>query len=416
MSVVDVFVSIAGRDILAGRLYSHHRRGRESATFSYDVQYLADPAAYSLDPALPLVAGSLQTPVGLKLFNAFTDSAPDRWGRNLIDRRERVRATSSGSPSLRLAEIDYLLGVRDDLRQGALRFRDVESGAFVAGEEAGVPVFGDLAELMDLTSRSDTADVGEAELARLVKAGSSLGGARPKTHVKAPDGRLAIAKFPSSAMDTWDVMKWEKVALALGQRAGVDVPESELIDVSGRAVLISYRFDRTPAGARVGYSSALTMLEAADGDQRSYLEIAEVIEEHSLRATADLEQLWRRMTFTVLISNTDDHLRNHAFLHTGGDSWRLSPAFDLNPNPDPGPKFLSTAIDQADTEANVASLLGVADRFRLDQDEAEAMLRDIAYEIREWPSVAKTVGLSAREISRMEPAFVHQAADEAAAL
>lgn len=416
MTTVEVFASIDGRDVLAGRLYTHQRRGTESATFTYSDQFLAEPGAYSLDPVLPLVAGALHTPVGRRLFNAFTDSAPDRWGRNLIDRQERLRGASSGSPTRRLREIDYLLGVRDDLRQGALRFRDVDSGAFVAVADSGVPVLRDLTELLDLASRADIEDVGEAELLRLVRAGSSLGGARPKTHVRTPDGQLAIAKFPSSATDTWDVTKWEKVALDLARRAGIEVPKSELIDVSGRAVLISYRFDRTTRNTRIGYTSALTMLEAADGDQRSYLEIAEVIEERSLSATADLKELWRRMAFTVLISNTDDHLRNHAFLHTGGDSWRLSPAFDLNPNADPGPKILSTAITEFATEASVAPLLEVAQYFRLDRDEAETMLRDMAHEVGSWRSIAKSVGLSTREINHMEPAFVHEAAAAAASL
>ncbi len=416
MSAVDVYVSIAGRDVLAGRLHTHHRRGIESATFMYNDGYLADRDAYRLDPALPLVAGGLQTPVGCRLFNAFTDAAPDRWGRNLIDRQERVRASSCGSHARRLTETDYLLGVRDDLRQGALRFRDPETRAFVASDDAGVPALTELWELMDLATRAETEDIDEAELLRLVRAGSSLGGARPKTHVKVPDSRFAIAKFPSSATDTWDVMKWEKVALTLAQRSGIDVPESELLDVSGRAVLISYRFDRTASNVRIGYSSALTMLEATDGDQRSYLDIAEVIEEHSLHATADLQQLWRRMVFTVLISNTDDHLRNHAFLHTGGDSWRLSPAFDLNPNPGPGPKILSTAIDAFETEARVDLLLAVAEHFRLEQDNAESILRDIAHEVGQWMTVARAAGLSTSEITRMEPAFVHDAANLAAAL
>jgi len=416
MSTIDVYVSIGGSDVPAGRLHTHHRRGTESATFMYNDAYLADPQAYRLDPALPLVAGGLQTPLGSKLFNAFTDAAPDRWGRNLIDRYERARATSDGSRPRRLTEIDYLLGVRDDLRQGALRFRDLETRAFVASDEVGVPGLTELAELMDLAHRAASDDIDEADLLRLVRAGSSLGGARPKTHVRASDGRFAIAKFPSSATDTWDVMKWEKVALTLAQRSGIEVPDTELVDISGRAVLISYRFDRTVGNIRIGYSSALTMLEATDGDQRSYLDIAEVIEEHSLHATRDLEQLWRRMAFTVLISNTDDHLRNHAFLHTGGDSWRLSPAFDLNPNPDPGPKNLSTAIDDFQTEARVDVLIAVAEHFRLEHDTAEGIVRDIALQVDQWMDVATKVGLTTNEITHMEPAFVHDAADLAANL
>ena len=164
-------------------------------------------------------------------------------------------------------------------------------------------------------------------------------------------------------------MAWEKVSLDLARDAGVTVPDSQLIRIGDQHVLIVDRFDRRGT-ARIGYASAMTMLEARDGDQRSYLEIAAVIEERSAAATADLHQLWRRMAFSIMISNTDDHLRNHGFLHENGESWSLSPAFDLNPNPDPGPKDLSTAIDFDDTRASVETLLAVADYFRLDASEA----------------------------------------------
>ncbi|MEA3502729.1 MAG: HipA domain-containing protein, partial [Actinomycetota bacterium] len=355
---IDVYVSIANRDVRAGRLFTHHGRGTESATFTYDSGYLADVEAYELDPALPLVTGGLQTPERRAMFNAFTDSAPDRWGRGLIDGLVRLRASASGSVPRRLTEFDYLVGVRDDLRQGALRLRDPETKRFVAADDVGVPVLSDLPELLSIAARVENDAAGAAELQRLVRAGSSLGGARPKTHVLAPDGSLAIAKFPSSSADTWNVTAWEKVALDLARRAGISVPDSDLIRIAGRSVLITYRFDRTASSERIGYSSALTMLEAVDGDTRSYLEIADAVSDRSPHATADLAQLWRRMAFNVLISNTDDHLRNHGFLYTGSGAWRLSPAFDLNPDPEPGPKYLATAIDDGETEARIDTLLG----------------------------------------------------------
>jgi serine/threonine-protein kinase HipA len=196
------------------------------------------------------------------------------------------------------------------------------------------------------------------------------------------------------------------VALDLARDAGIEVPDSQLIRIGDRNVLIVDRFDRL-AAIRVGYASAMTMLEASDGDQRSYLEIAEVIEERSPAATADLRQLWRRIAFSVLISNTDDHLRNHGFLHQRAGSWVLSPAFDLNPNPAPGPKELSTAIDFSDTRASIDTLMNVAEYFRLKMGDAAAVLAQVASAVGRWRRVAASHGLQQADIEAMEPAFEH---------
>lgn len=410
---IAVYVAVGGKDLLAGRLYPHRRRGVESASFVYDDRYLADPAGYALDPALPLVTGSLQTAVGRALFGAFSDSAPDRWGRMLIARTETARARLARTVPRSLSEADVLLGVRDDLRQGALRFRLSEEGPYLATEDSGIPVLTDLPTLLDIAGRveSDTADYGE--LNRLLHAGSSLGGARPKAHVINGDGHIAIAKFPSVSSDSWNVMAWEKVALDLARQAGVTVPDSQLIQVGGRSVLIVDRFDRQGA-ARIGYASAMTMLEAGDGDQRSYLEIAEVIEERSTTVGEDLRQLWRRAGFSILISNTDDHLRNHGFLHERAESWTLSPAFDLNPNPAPGPKELRTAIDFGDFRASIDTLMRVAEYFRLSVREATEVLAEITSAVGNWRAIAASYGLGQAEIAAMEPAFEHAERGQAA--
>ena len=409
----DVLVYVGGdRDVLAGRLHSHRRRGTESASFIYDDRYLGDPEAYSLDPALPLARGTLQTPTVRALSGAFADSCPDRWGRTLIKRAEQLRAREAGTAPRSLGELDLLLGVRDDLREGALRFRSDEQGPFLATERTGVPALTDLPVLLDLAARADQDTADHEDLKRLVRAGSSLGGARPKAHVRNADGRIAIAKFPSPNADTWNVMAWEKTALDLARDAGVNVPDSRLVRVGERHVLVVDRFDRRD-NQRIGYASAMTMLEAGDGVERSYLEIAEVLEQHSPSATAELHQLWRRMAFSVLISNTDDHLRNHGFLHVRGDAWTLSPAFDLNPNPEPGTKYLSTAIDEADTRASVDTLLGVSDYFRLEQDGALAVLAEVVGAVACWRKVAGALDLSPREIEEMEPAFEHPETDRA---
>jgi serine/threonine-protein kinase HipA len=210
-------------------------------------------------------------------------------------------------------------------------------------------------------------------------------------------------------------MAWEKVALDLARAAGVTVESSQLIRLGDRHVLIVDRFDRRGA-LRIGYVSARTMLEAGLGEQRSYLEIAEVIEERSPAAARDLRQLWRRVAFSVLISNTDDHLRNHGFLHDRGESWTLSPAFDLNPNPDPGPKYLSTALDFTDMRASVDTLVSVAGYFRLSSDDALAVLAEVVRAVAAWREVAKSHGLTNRDVELMKPAFEHVEAERARTL
>lgn len=412
--LVDVVVSLDGADVLAGRLFSHRRRDRESASFNYDSSYLARPDAYALDPALPLVQGAQQTPVGLAMFRAFADAAPDRWGRTLITRAEKRRATAEDVTPRSIGEIDFLLGVRDDLRQGAVRFRD-DDGRFLAGDDFGVPQLTDLPRLLQAAEHLETDEETDAELRDLLRVGSSLGGARPKAHVVDAEGRVAIAKFPSARYDTWNVMAWEKVSLDLARAAGIRVPDSELLRIGGRGVLIVNRFDRE-VERRVGYVSAMTMLESADGDVGSYIDIAAVIEEVSPQATDDLRELWRRIAFNVLISNTDDHLRNHGFLHVHAGSWTLSPAFDLNPNPAPGPKRLSNTIDGYDTAASIDTLVTVAGFFRLTEGDTAPTLSDVLAATSRWREVAATHDIPEAEIAQMAWAFEHPQTEAAQAV
>ena len=408
----QVVVEIDGQDVPAGLLFSHRRGGRESASFRYDASYIARPDAYELDPILPLTQGGLQTPDGLSMFRAFADAAPDRWGRNLIWREERRRAGAEGGTARSLGEIDFLLGVRDDLRQGALRFRDQETGIYLADEASGVPHLTDLGSLLHAAEHLESDRETEEELHDLLRGGSSLGGARPKAHVLDKNGRVAIAKFPSSVFDEWDVAAWESVALDLARRAGILVPPSELLRVADRSVLVVGRFDRN-GQRRIGYVSAVTRLEARDGDVGSYLDIAAAIEEVSPQASDDLRELWRRIAFTILISNTDDHLRNHGFLNAGGNSWTLSPAFDLNPNPAPGTKHLATAIDEADTTASIETLMSVAPLFRLEEEEAVEVLRSVSMSTSRWKEVAMGRNIAKAEIDRMALAFEHEQTEAA---
>lgn len=400
----DVVVQIGGEDVLAGTLWSHRRHGHESATFAYDAGYLGRSGAYALDPALLLDTSSHQTPMGQATFGAFSDCAPDRWGRRLIARDERQRVRREGGAERSFGEVDYLLGARDDMRQGALRFRDRATGTYLAPEDSGVPPLVELPRLLSAADHLERDEASEEELRLLLHGGSSLGGARPKAHVLLEGDRPAIAKFPSPANDDWDVIRWEAVALRLARDAGIEVPSARLHSVDGKAILIVDRFDRA-SGWRVGYASAMTMLELGDGDRASYVDIAAVIEESSPRAGEDLRQLWRRIVLSVLISNTDDHLRNHGFLRATSAGWTLSPAFDLNPDPSPGPKELSTAIDVDDPTASIDLALRVAPYFRLDRDEALTILGEVRRAVGGWRRAADEAGIDRRGIDAMAPAF-----------
>lgn len=408
MNPVDVWVEISGADVRAGTLYAHRRRAAESATFEYEGAYLALPEAYSLDPMLPLGSGPFHTPATHSMFNAFRDSSPDRWGRELIKREERRAAENQGRAARMLSEAEFLLGVRDDLRQGAFRFRVQGQDGFASPAESGVPTVSDLPDLLDAAVRIGRDEAAQEDLLRMIRAGSSLGGARPKVHIRTPAGITAIAKFPAPAADRWNVMAWEKVALDMAEEAGVDVRPSHLVEVGDRRVLVVERFDRTPEGERIGFWSGVTMLESQDGTPHSYVELAERIEEESPAPTEDLRQLWRRIAFNILISNTDDHLRNHAFLRDSRVGWRLSPAFDMNPNPEPAHRRMATPIDEGVFDASPDVLVEVAPvYFRLDENQALGVLREVSTVVNRWQEFAERHSTGGLEIDLMRPAFTH---------
>jgi serine/threonine-protein kinase HipA len=398
---VEVSVKTGGRELTAGTLWVHDRGG-QTATFRYADSYLASPDSYDLDPALPRSSGVFHTPPGRAMFSALADSAPDRWGENLMRREERERARAIDATPRTLGKADFLLGVRDDARQGAIRFRRPSSTSYYSSHEHPVPRLIELPRLLHAVDHLDTEGTLDRDLRDLIAAGSSLGGARPKAAVIDVSGRLAIAKFPRTGSDEWDVEGWEEVELRLARRAGIDVAASDLVQIAGRHVLVVDRFDRQD-GKRTGFASALTMLEAADGEQHSYLEIADTIERHSPRPTADLQELYRRVLFSVLTSNTDDHLRNHAFLRTGR-GWALSPAYDLNPCPD-NPARLSTAIDFDDTSASVENALSVSRYFRLTTAHARTLVAEVEEATSGWRREAEQLGLPRQQIDRMTDAF-----------
>ncbi len=404
---IEVDVQIAGRNVPAGRLWTHRHEQSESATFSYRDDYLQRGGSYELDPGMPLQAGQHQTAVGQSLFGAMSDCAPDGWGRRLVRRAEAQRARDAGTQQRGLTEVDFLLGARDDLRQGALRFRGHGSEQYLAVDTNEVPHLIGLPRLLNAAEELERDEPTSEDLRLLLHGGSSLGGARPKAHVLDTEGRLAIAKFPSPQGDEWDVIRWEAVALTLAADAGITVPEHELHVIENRPVLVVRRFDRD-AGGRLGYLSAMSMLQAKDGEQASYLEIGQVLEERSSDAAADLRELWRRIVFTVLISNTDDHLRNHGFLRKSTAGWSLSPAFDLNPNPEGGAKRLATAIDENNAHASLATALEVAGLFRVSETQARAIVAQVSSATERWRDVAWVKGLGGQELERLESAFEHE--------
>lgn len=405
---IAVYVDLMGEAIRVGQLWSHYRSGKESMSFEYDRAWLNHPKKFSLDPALQLVEGSFHALPDKPLFGAIDDSAPDRWGRLLMRRSERKNADKENRTPRTLREIDFLLMVDDEGRQGALRFKKEEKDSFLTTYKKNhIPPLISVGRLLTAANHvleeSDT----DEDLKLLLAPGSSLGGARPKASVKDKDGHLAIAKFPKKD-DEINVILWEAVALTLASKAGIKVPEWRLESVGRKQILISRRFDRKN-NIRIPFLSAMSALQAKDNEMHSYLEIADVIRQMSSNPNEDLEALWRRIIFNVLISNVDDHLRNHAFLYTGEPGWQLSPAYDLNPVPvDIKPRVLSTAIDLIDPNASVDLAMDVSHYFSLDKIKAKKILKEVGTITTLWRQEAMKLKIKKGELDRMSTAFEHE--------
>lgn len=411
-----VYAELQGESILVGRLWSRTRGIRESATFEYAPSWLTHPERFALEPALPLTPGPFHTQADKALFGAMDDTAPDRWGRVLVRRAERRRAEKAGQTLRTLSEADYLLSVDDEARQGALRFA-APGGPFLA-EPGGrrIPPFVELPRLLSAATRVTNDEEDDEDLRILIGPGSSLGGARPKASVRDRGGHLAVAKFPDQR-DDYGIVLWEGVALSLALKAGVAVPRWRIEDVAGKPVALIRRFDRVD-GERIPFLSAMSMLGARDNEVRSYLEIADALRQHSAAAKEDLRQLWRRVVFNVMISNTDDHLRNHGFLlHDGNNGWRLAPAYDLNPTPvDVRPRVLSTAIEIDDASASLDLALETAEYYGIKPSDARIIAVEVAKAVSGWRAAAAELDIPSREIDRMASAFVHQDMEKALTL
>jgi len=403
-----VYVDLDGVPHLTGRLWARLRKNKESASFEYDPEWLQNPVRFSLEPALALGPGAFHTAPDTPFFGAIGDSAPDRWGRALMRRMSRRQAERDGRPVHTLREIDYLLLVDDEARQGALRFAAQRGGPFLRENDATrIPPLVELPRLLNAAERVLSDEDTDEDLRLLFAPGSSLGGARPKASVRLNDRSLAIAKFPRRD-DEVNTVLWESVAVALARKAGIAVPAARVEKVAEKPVLLVTRFDRDRA-RRIPFLSAMSMLGAKDNETRSYMELVDVLRQHGAAPREDMEALWRRIVFNVLISNTDDHLRNHAFLYDGLRGWRLSPAYDLNPVPaDIKPRVLVTAITEDDTTASMDLAFEVAGYFEITDARARQIAAEVARAVSTWRAEAARAGLARAEIDRMASAFEHR--------
>ena len=395
--------------ILMGRLYVDVMRGGETFSFEYDSQWLAKTMfPVDIDPELPTFGGR-QYPNGKSIFGIFADASPDRWGRVLMNKRERILAEKEGRKPRKLLNSDYLMGVYDETRMGGLRFKLDPDGQFMSDDkETAAPPWATLRTLEEASRNFENDETGLPEkwLNQLIKPGSSLGGARPKATVVDTGNQLWIAKFPSKH-DENDTGAWEMVAHELAGLCGLNVPEAKIEKFSklGSTYLIK-RFDRD-GEKRIHFSSAMTLLGKTDGadasDGTSYLDIASFIKANGARPKEDLVELWKRIVFNMAITNTDDHLRNHAFIFTN-TGWILSPLYDVNPVP--YGDELSLNVNENDNRISLELILSVAPRFGIADGQAVVYAEKILSTVRDnWVTLALKYGLSRGQIEEMRPAF-----------
>ena len=394
---------------LMGILYVNSLKGGESYSFEYDREWLKKTSLkITLDPELMPYSGR-QYPFGKTIFGLFSDSSPDRWGRVLMNKRERILAGKEGRKPAKLYDSDYLLGVYDETRLGGIRFKTEPNGAFLSDDkETAAPPWASLRTLEEASRNFENEDTALSEkwLNQLIRPGSSLGGARPKATVIDPKEQLWIAKFPSKN-DENDTGAWEMVTHDLAKLCGLHVPEAKLEKFSnlGSTYLVK-RFDRI-LSKRIHFASAMTLLGKTDGasaaDGTSYLDIAAFIKSYGAQPKQDLIELWKRIVFNMAVSNTDDHLRNHAFIFTK-NGWELSPLYDVNPIP--YGDELSLNVDEEDNSINIDLAIEASVRFGISETDATTYAKNILSVVKEnWEKRATALGLSRRLIEEMRPAF-----------
>lgn len=401
---IEVHIDWQGATHLVGRLHSAERS--PAVTFEYAREWLSRDDAFSIDPTgLPLGSSPIH---GGGLFGVMQDCGPDRWGRILIERAVRKHVLDRKP----YRDIDYVLALDDAARIGALRFRTEATGPFLAATVGKLPPIMSLAALLRaadaIHGETDTA----ADLRFLLGAGSPLGGARPKAAVSLNDGRLAIAKFPKPD-DVRDIASGEVLALHLARQAGINVAEAQLIVVGKRSVSVITRFDRS-GGRRLPFLSAHSLLGLPFGEAGTYTLLADGIRQFGDDVVGDLRELWRRLIFSLLASNYDDHLRNHGFLMLKPGKWSLSPAYDLNPVPEiERAQMPKTAISEETSDSSIEAALDAAPRFGLKSGAAKTILREVHVAVADWRKIAKKLRIPASTLNAYASAFEHPLTDEA---
>jgi serine/threonine-protein kinase HipA len=407
---IYVYADWTGLDsaTLVGVLSAHFAKGKKAFSFEYDRAWLKSKSQHLLDPDVDFFSGA-QYPTNKENFGIFLDSMPDTWGKTLMKRRAAQDARTKNVKAKTLYEIDYLLGVYDESRMGALRFKTDINGPFLDNDEhSPTPPWSSLGDLQEAVKQLENDDHNETIrkwIAVLIAPGSSLGGARPKANIQDSNKNLWIAKFPTKT-DTIDKAAWEYLAYQLAIKAGIEMAESKIEKVSGTYhTFLTRRFDREN-GKRIHFASAMTMTgnteDTIKGTAPSYLEIVEFIENYGVNIEANLHQLWRRIIFNIAISNTDDHLRNHGFILTG-KGWILSPAYDLNPSIEKDGLSLNIDMDDNALSFELAKSVGVY--FRLSESEMKTIIHEVSQAVKGWKNIAKKIGLKNAEIELMSGAF-----------
>ena len=405
---LNVYVDLKKEAIPIGRLWVNERQGKETATFEYDARWLKLPQKFALAPNLMLSAGKFHSADGL--FSAFSDPAPDRWGRKLMRHFELESARAEERTPRTLLGSDFLAGVDDETRLGALRFKRPGDDSFLAHSGRPVPPLIELGDLLSATDRIEKGRPRKNDIELVLAPGGSLGGARPKATIR-DHGRLHIAKFPW-AQDEWPVIRWEAVVLRLAEHAGITIPPYRMVRAGAKSALLMDRFDRAPGDVRIPFMSAMTALDAQDhsedhSEDHSYLEILDVIRQIGAYPAEDARELWRRMAFNVLVTNTDDHLRNHGFLWAG-QGWRLSPAYDMNPAPPlVSPRIHVLALNELEHSSSIDTVMSVARGFGLSGAEARTIVGEVAEAVSNWRAVAAVQKIARNDIDFMSGAFEH---------
>lgn len=394
--------------VLLGILSAHQAKGRKAFSFEYDKNWLKSNAQRLIDPDIQFYSGQ-QFPNNKENFGIFLDSMPDTWGRTLMKRREIQLAKAKGENPKTLYDIDYLLGVFDETRMGAFRFKLNPQGDFLDNDsEQSTPPWSTVRELQQAVVHYENDTDNEAInkwLKVLIAPGSSLGGARPKANVLDEKNQLWIAKFPSKN-DTIDKAAWEYLTYQLAIKAGIEMAECKIEKVSGTYhTFFTKRFDRI-GQERIHFSSAMTMTgnneDTIKNQPASYLDIVEFIQNYGCKVKENLHQLWRRIVFNIAVSNTDDHLRNHGFI-LNNEGWALSPAYDLNPSIDKDGLALNIDMDNNVLDFELAKSVG--DFFRLNQSEMDNILNEVFNSIKQWKEIAHKIGISRSEQELMQAAF-----------